>query len=204
MQVKPVNPPSVGIDTVCRLDASACNMLRVSHVSFVVRHLHGKYGLTNDEVATIINSGLGLMISTPFRAPGWVPSSSVGAQDANIALITIDKLKLPPMTVWLNLNGHNASNEKTCEWVDSWSYAIKQEGHTPGLYVGASDPPADMLYTLSHIERFWRSSLKVQEPEQGWCMHQLRPTCRELGKLTVSYNTVEADYTGNFPTAVFP
>lgn len=199
MKVEQARALSRGVDTVVPLDTHKCHWLIRNNFDFVVRYLHGRYAITREELRTILCSGLAVMLVTPSRAPGWIPTEEIGFEDAATALDALTTLGVPTgMTTWLDIEGCASS---PIDWVDAWSHGMRSEAYQAGAYVGrGSLMTSEQLWKRPYLTRYWRSGSKVPEPSvRGWCMQQLRPLDVQLGPLHVDVNVIEPDFRGGLP-----
>lgn len=200
MKAELARPFSLGVDTVQPLTGSA--LVSIKHnFTFVIRYLFGRYAIKKPELDGILGEGLAFMGCTPSRAPGWVPSSKMGDDDATKTLDAMVGLWMPQSTIWLDLEEVNGN---PTGYVNSWSYAMVSQGCEAGLYVGSNcGLDAEQLWKLQYVTRYWRSCSRVREPaNRGFCMSQLRPGNTKVSAVTADINVIEKDFKGGLPTWV--
>lgn len=198
MQIVPGTFPLQGADTVTPLDSSHCASLKANRIDFVMRYLGG---LSAVELKTILASGLKLGLVTFSRAAGWIPTAELGAQDAAKDLLHLAELGIPKgARVWLDLEGSGGGQQASWDWADARSAAIVAAGYKAGLYVGGGGMiDAQHLYSLPHIDGYWKSLSHVPEPQCGWCMIQLYKSIT-IGSVYVDVNVVQYDYKDRLPS----
>ncbi len=206
MQVKTSHVGALGADSVQALTPTTAKALKDSGISFSIRYLGS---VSPAELSIILDAGLAFMPVTFSRAPGWLPSASLGASDGVAAIAHLKALGLPPgATVWLDLEGPGGTSTDVVAWVNAWADYVKNAGYDPGLYVGyGAKLTSHELYAL-HVDRYWHSVSKVTdtggniaEPNCGWCMHQLNPSVMWAG-VWADIDVVQQDYQGRTPTWV--
>jgi hypothetical protein len=195
--------PALGFDTIATITDDSAAALKAAGMSFGIRYLGG---VSANEVQSILNAGLYFMPVTYSRAPGWVPTATMGQQDGAIDVGHLRTLGLPKAcTVWIDLEGVAPSTSASAveAWVNARSAAIVAAGWEAGLYIG--DSPvlnSAQLYSLPNINRYWKAwNLGIPEPRCGFCMMQLNKTIT-LASVEVDIDCIQYDYEGRLPSVI--
>ncbi len=193
-----------GTDSVQAITRAQAVALKTSGIDFCIRYLGG---VTLEELDGILDAGLGFMPVTYSRAPGWLPSASIGSTDGTNAGNHCTALELPAgVTAWLDLEGPGGHAADVEDYVNAAAHKVQAVGYEAGLYVGYGTLLTSHELYKTAVTRYWRSISRVTdssgalaEPDCGWCMNQLRPS-RMWAGLWADINVVEADYKGRLPT----
>jgi hypothetical protein len=199
--MKIVNVPvgAIGIDTVTAITETSVQIIK-EKVDFVVRYLGG---VSTTEIALITEAGLGVQLVTYSRAPGWMPSATMGAEDGDTDVVRLKALGIPEgMVVFIDLEGSGGDAADTASWVNARAKTITQAGYIAGLYIGDSCVlDAEQLYSLPDIKRYWVAFNRgTPVPSCGVCMRQLFPPNQTLGGIYIDWDSVQADYSNRVPT----
>jgi hypothetical protein len=198
---------SVGVDCVTILTPHSAAALKAAGAAFVVRYLGS---LSIVERDAILGAGLGLMLVTFSRAPGWpsangpiFPSAELGASDGASSVAQAKKLGLPAgVQLWRDFEGPPAGTtaEQTIAYVNAWTDAVVAAGYVAGLYVGFGIPlTPEQLYDLK-VTAYWHSCSQVPEVAvRGYQMRQAYPPNQTLGGVSVDIDHVSADAMGDTP-----
>jgi hypothetical protein len=195
---------ALGFDCVAIIDEAMARTAYANGCRFAVRYLGS---LSTGERNVILDAGLALMPVTYCRAPGWVPSGTMGYGDGHESVTHLRAAGIPQgVTVWRDLEGPGGSPSNVIEYVNAWCEPVRQAGYDPGLYVGYDCHLTGAQLTELAVDRYWHSLSRVadnlgrtSEPTCGWCMHQLYPTCPSWHGYNVDLNVVQQDYRGRLP-----
>ncbi|HYH79916.1 MAG TPA: DUF1906 domain-containing protein [Longimicrobium sp.] len=136
-------PGAKGFDANVTISAGVAQAFVEAGYKFCIRYVGrtamAGHDLTAGEAATILQSGLALMVVQHVEEPGWAPSGALGTEyGANAAAFT-KAIGVPPgVNVWLDLEGvaDGAATQDVTAYCDNWFAEVQAAGYVPGLYVG--------------------------------------------------------------------
>ena len=193
---------SRGADMASALTAESAAGLKAEGLFFVVRYLGG---LSTDELAAILATGLAVGLVTYSRAPGWHPSAAIGATDGAVDVAHLTALGIPKgALVWIDLEGSSGDSAATAAWLTSRAAEIVAAGYVAGVYVGDGcvlNGPE--LYAVPGVTRYWGAFNRgIPEPQCGFCQRQLYPPNQVLAGVEIDYDTPSGDYEGRTPSVL--
>lgn len=210
MRLVTATPNALYCDTDEVLTASQCSLLKSFNIRGVVRYLSS---LTLAERDAILDMGLELYFVNYSREPGWIPSASEGAADAQRDLACLSALAIPTgVHVAFDLEGPGGTAADVIAHVNAHAGAIKKSFYLPELYVGEGTMLTSAeLYDLAS-ELYWQSCSELRDGSSGlvplcdYAMIQGRPfdvTLVGYGtKVTIDYNFTRQDTQGRLPIGV--
>lgn len=204
-----------GVDTAARPNSNDCKLLKSKGFDFIVRYLPE---LDAQEIQTIHDAGLGLMLVAHVRLPGWKPTMAMGASDAERVSKRARDLSIPMgATIWCDLEGIASSEPgydattSTIAYEHAWAQMIRTWHFNPGNYIGAGVPLSDHeLYARLLASSYWQSQSIVPTPAgRGYQMVQLfsmpAGSIRLPGmSFDVDINFTQHDHRGGIPTMIIP
>jgi hypothetical protein len=172
-----------GFDTDTALTASTAACLFAAGFRFCVRYVSpgspSPQDLTFAEGGVILRAGLALMAVQHVRGMGWRPSQQSGQADGANAAANARSAGIPPdVTVWLDLEGINASEAASgvSAYAEDWFHSVQTAGYVPGLYAGAGAILDGQQLMALPFQHYWRSASVVPEiPGRGYQMLQSQP-----------------------------
>ncbi|HEU4557672.1 MAG TPA: glycoside hydrolase domain-containing protein [Longimicrobium sp.] len=108
----------------------------IRYVGLVSMH---SYDLTAGEAATILQSGLALMVVQHVEYEGWAPSGDLGTEYGAKAAMLTQQIGIPAgVNVWLDLEGvaEGTPAQNVTDYCNNWFAQVQAAGYVPGLYVG--------------------------------------------------------------------
>jgi hypothetical protein len=156
-------PGVIGFDINERLDKAKADAFFAHGYTFAVRYVRRNdrhdYDLSESEVSTILQSGLGLMVVQHVKSEPWRPGLNLGALYGQNAARECKAIGLPPGTmVWCDLEGVALDTKpvSVIEHCNAWFDAVASDGYLPGLYVGFNPGlNASQLYKDLRFSHFW-------------------------------------------------
>ena len=213
MKLVTATPNALYADTDEILTPASCALIKARGFAGVIRYLSG---LTPEELAIILASGLPAFFVNYSRSSGWVPTADGGLADAERDLACLTALAIPVgVHVAFDLEGPAPSVAGVQAHVTAHGETILKSKNIPSLYVGEGALLSSaQLYDLPS-ELYWAAASRLvdiggnaQVPWCGYAMQQGRPievllvSDDGLTKVTVDYNNVIEDYQGRLPVGV--
>ena len=197
MIVAPIPVGARLADTIAVITAAEAKALKTAGIDGMIRYWES---LASAEVTDILAAGMGLCVVGYSRQPGWVPSATLGAVDAQAEIMRCRALfgaSLQDMILWCDLEGCAGPAPVTAAYLDAFGAEVTAAGALAGVYVGATPGGLDGpgLYAVPTISRYWRSQSFVPEPTCGYCLTQLYPTTSR-GGVSVDLDFAGSDYHG--------
>ncbi len=187
------------IDTVSSLTPTQLTAFKAGGIDGVVAYLGGN--LTQTFLGAALAAGLGVCPVNFSRADPWIPTASLGTQDAAASASRLDALGVPVegLVDWCDLEGCGAD---PTAYLHAWAAQLlsDKKGRLAGLYAGAGGLlSAAQLFALPGFTRYWRSLSNVPEPQCGFVLNQLYPTTTFQG-VGIDYDFAQQDYAGRSAT----
>jgi hypothetical protein len=138
--------------------------------------------LTSKEIATILDTGLALIVVQHAPEPNWTPNDAEGLAWGHAAIANIKALGIPPgLSIAKDHEGVDVSGSAsivsaiTAAHINTWSNVVEAAGYQPVLYTGFNcGLNAAQLYNNLTLARYWKSASNVPTPiRRGFCMEQL-------------------------------
>ena len=138
--------------------------------------------LTSKEIATILDTGLALIVVQHAPEPNWTPNDAEGLAWGHAAIANIKALGIPPgLSIAKDHEGVDVSGSAsivsaiTAAHINTWSNVVEAAGYQPVLYEGFNcGLNAAQLYNNLTLARYWKSASNVPTPiRRGFCMEQL-------------------------------
>ena len=187
------------VDTTAGLTLAELKAMRAGGIEGLIAYLGGN--LTPQLLEDALSADLGVCPVNFSRGELWMPTATLGKQDAAVSLTHLAALKCPVagLVDWCDLEG---SGGNPTSYLDAWSEELLGDGaqRVAGLYVGAGGLLTGVqLYALPGFTRYWRSLSNVPEPDCGFVLNQLYPTTAFNGT-PVDYDFAQLDYRGRAAT----
>jgi hypothetical protein len=202
MIVQPATPGARGLDTIAVFHETLATDVKQAGLGFVVRYLRHDQCLTATEVNIILAANLALLAVTGSRAPGWVPSASMGMTDG-LQTVELAKLAALPagLSIYLDFEGPSGSTQDCVDYINAWAHEVQRAGYRAGLYVGYGVPlTPDQLYHSLAVTGYWHSCSTVPAVAvRGYQMRQLTPPNQHAFGTMVDYDTILLDNKGDVP-----
>jgi hypothetical protein len=208
--IKQLPQGALGFDTNQTLTLETAKEFKAIGYSFAIRYipfLQSAVGdITTQEINDIVNAGLGLLLVQHCRPPGWIPSGTLGTQDANRAIAHLNAVGMPKgVNVYLDLEGVRTGTPTgdTLAFCNNWYDIIESAGYVPGIYVGANcGLSGDALYHGLKFQHYWKSGSNVPDiPTRGYEMVQTAG--KSVCGISIDEDTVMVDKLYNSPRALF-
>jgi Domain of unknown function (DUF1906) len=160
--VQAATPNAKGFDANITITAGIAQAFVQAGYQFCIRYVGrtqmASHDLTASEAATILQSGLALMVVQHVEEPGWIPSAGLGTEyGANAAGFT-QAIGVPAgVNVWLDLEGvaDGTPAQTVSDYCNSWYAAVEAAGYVPGVYVGyGAGLGPQGLYDLA-FQHYW-------------------------------------------------
>lgn len=191
------------IDTEEALGPTALASLRDEHVDGIIAYLGGN--LTPELIKNAHGLGMGVVPVNFSHGQGWLPSSALGAADAENSVRRLAALGIPlkGLDDWCDIEGCGGDPTSYCV---AWCERVLGDGagRVPGEYVGAGALLSGHQHYMLPFEGYWHScSRAIPEPDCGFKMYQLFPPDQiTKGRLQVDYDFASRDFKGRAPTWV--
>jgi hypothetical protein len=198
-------PPCRIVDTNVRLGPDILQQVRVAGYSGVVRYLPlpgvaATKDVHQDEVGSIMEVGLGLLLVQHVRFPHWDPRDHAGAADALAAVQFAQQAGyLAGAHIFLDLEGIVAGTGKaTKAFAEAWATTVTQAGYLAGCYVGFDVPlnPAE-LFELRKINSYWSDAGPREVAVRGFAIKQHAEIF--IAGTPFDPDTVQPDHRGETP-----
>jgi hypothetical protein len=201
LTVQPAISGAKGVDTIARITHEQAKALYAFGYTFAVRYLGH---VTLAEVTDITQAGLGVLFIAGYsRAPGWVPTASMGALNGAQAIIDARKIGCIGASIYLDFEGPNSKSSKAdcLLYANAAAHAIQQGGSPAGLYVGWGIPLDSVeLYWALSFTGYWKSMSNVPDVgNRGYQMIQHSPANQVICGVTVDVDTIQTDHKGDVP-----
>ena len=201
-QPQNADPSVPGFDCDAVLSAELAHQFFSQGYKFCLRYVaraQASLNLSVQEATDILNSGLALMPVQHVRAPGWFPDRMLGQEDGQQAAAIARSIGFPEgVSLWCDLEAVNpaAQARDVIGYCRAWHEAVRAEGFSPGLYVGAGTLlTGQQLFDLP-FRHYWRSSSRVPDiPTRGYQLIQFSPTIR-LNGISVDLDVALPDNRG--------
>jgi Domain of unknown function (DUF1906) len=154
--------------------------------------------VTAEEVADFLQAGLGLMVYQRPRGPGWLPSATLGAADAEVLLEKTARAGiLVGVSRWDDLEGISGTAAATVAYANAKAAAVRSAGSPPGEYIGFEVPLGGIaLYEELTSSCYWQSGSNVPiVAVRGYAMRQIAENVTIAG-VTVDVSFATADQLG--------
>ncbi len=209
-----------GVDCNQPIDAEGARALFAKGFRFAVRYV-GRFDnlphdITLDEVETLFDAGLALMIVQHVEsADAWTPNGAKGRAYGRAAAAHCQTITMPPgATVWCDLEGvaPGTPDGDVIAFAREWYAAVAVAGYRPGLYVGWHCGLTPLqLYQNLQFTRYWAAyNLNADQypTGRGVCMkqHEAKPGDLPAGFQVDGFdtNTVLLDAFNALPSAYAP
>lgn len=200
------------------IGASEARLMKAAGFSFAVRYVKRDrphaWDVSQNEILSLLNAGLGVMLVQHVAPPGWLPTASLGMIYGETAAEEAHAVGLPfGVNLWCDLEGvrTGASHADTIAFCNEWHEAVERRGFLPGLYVG--DQPGltpTELYRELRFTAYWQAYnlATVDGPiVRGFQMKQ-HPQPAAADKVPVSFpyqtDTLMRDLKGSSPVLYLP
>ena len=183
-----------GFDCLQSLTADECAAMVRDGFVFAGRYLET---LSLGEVATILRSGLGLVLIGESAAVDWKPSAPAGVARGQAMVTRARALGIPQgMALVIDYEGpwQSATGTDCTAWITNCAAEIDHGGFAASLYVGWRPilTPAQ-LAALPGIPRYWSAYPTGHDLPCGYTMRQQQPDNQRINGVLVDVDRAQAD-----------
>lgn len=152
-----------GFDANQRITPGVANAFAAHGYQFAVRYVRRStphsFDLTSQEIVTLLDAGLGVMIVQHVAADGWIPTAEKGSNYGTIAATEARASGMPVgVSLWCDLEGvqPGVPADDVIAYCNNWHSQVLDAGYRPGLYVGwHAGLNAVQLYRKLKFDSYW-------------------------------------------------
>lgn len=209
---------SRGWDCNAVIGASEARLMKAADFEFAVRYVKRdrphSWDVSQNEVLSLLNAGLGVMLVQHVAPTGWRPNASLGMIYGDTAADEAHKVGLPfGVNLWCDLEGvqSGSSHDDVIAYCNEWHEAVERKGYKPGLYVGdqCGLTPKELYRNLRFTHYWGAYNLNSDEvPAVRGLQMKQHPKPAPADRVPVAFeyqtDTIMRDRLGNSPTLWLP
>lgn len=163
--IGPMPDGSRGFDCNNIVGASEARLMKRAGFDFALRYVKRdrphSWDASQNEVLSLLNAGIGVMLVQHVAPAGWLPTAALGMIYGDTAADEAQKVGIPfGVNLWCDLEGvqTGAHADDVIHFCNEWHEAVERKGYLPGLYVGDQcGLSAKQLYHDLRFTHYWRA-----------------------------------------------